>query len=93
MKKSVARGVNVNRSTCVTQLFLFQLNQTIRLGHPYKSQCGERKLTSFKTYSQSACFLECWTRAVIDRCHCLILGMAQLGEKMICILLFYLKCP
>ncbi|XP_020631766.1 acid-sensing ion channel 1-like [Orbicella faveolata] len=57
-----------------------QRHKTIRLGPPYKSKCGERKLASFKTYSHSACFLECWTRAIIDRCHCLTLGMAQLDE-------------
>lgn len=69
--------------------------QTIRLGAPYKSKCGERKLASFKTYSHSACFLECWTRAIIDRCHCLTLGMAQLGEKMNCIfcMLFIWNVP
>lgn len=76
-------------SWCIRQLILFLLMQTIRLGPPYKSKCGERKLASFNTYSHSACFLECWTRAIIDRCHCLTLGMAQLGEKMNCMLFIW----
>ncbi|XP_078362143.1 acid-sensing ion channel 1-like isoform X2 [Oculina patagonica] len=56
-------------------------HKIIRLQSPYKSQCGERKLASSDTYSYSACFMECWTRAMIDRCHCKTLGMVQLDES------------
>ncbi|XP_032220870.1 acid-sensing ion channel 1C [Nematostella vectensis] len=44
------------------------------LPHPYKTNCGERKLEYYERYSRSACILECQAREFVRKTKCRIIG-------------------
>ena len=55
--------------------------QTHILAAPYKSECGERQLQDFKTYSFDSCLAECYTNAIMKNCGCRTLETSQIGGK------------
>ncbi|XP_031573257.1 acid-sensing ion channel 4-like [Actinia tenebrosa] len=55
--------------------FILKRKEIIRQPAPYPSKCGEIKLQTRKTYSETSCFWEKHTIKSLDKCGCRILGM------------------